>query len=299
MLSQLLRIICCVAIAVGPGLLYAQEATTELPTNRQQRKTRPQYFQAGLGASIGSVRDFATSPLTYRGVLANYSLGITRLDERREGRFTTRFNHGAYHHKTDEGILPVRSKTAVYMLDFSYMKLYRLNRLSGSRWNYKIGGHASANLDVRYNPDLMNAGLGYEVFNTFALSGKVTRVFRRSQGEVTKVLFLKFRRPMVSMLSYQFNVPVMNNTVRNGFAYIGNEQIDSAGLFKGYEAKAFTGTRVSSELAYTRQMQNGNMWRLSYFWDARLVGERFNRFEMANHVVELSILFHLNKTMQR
>lgn len=286
---------CAVVIA----LLAPVAATAQEYSNKQLRKQRPDYLQVGVGLNRGSVRDFATSPITYKGVLANYSIARLRMDTARETKTTIRFNHGTYRYKKTEGV-DVKSKTSVYILDLSYQKLYQLQKLSGKKWNVKLGGMADVNMDVRVNDDLMNAGVGYEVFNTFFLSGKATRIFRYEEATRKKFLFIKYkRRPHMSFLSYQLNLPVMNNTIRNGFAYIGNESLDTSPLFKGYEARAFSGIRVSSELAYTRQMQNGNMWRFSYFWDAYAVGEKFNRLEMANHIVELSLLFHLDKNIQR
>lgn len=288
-------------IMVLAGMLLPEYCNGQVPefTNKQMRKQRPEYWQLGMGLNKGSMRDFATSPITYKGVLFNYSFGYIKMDTTRETRFSTRFNHGTYKYKRTDGI-DLKAKTSMYVLYLNYQKLYQLEKFSNRKWNVKLGGMADVNMDVRINDDLMNAGVGYEVFNTFFLSGKVTRRFKRHEEVNKKFLFIKYRlNPMVSMLSYQLNVPVMNNTVRNGFAYIGNEGINTTPVFKGYEAKAFSGIRLCSELAYTRQIQNGNMWRLAYWWDAYAAGKSFNRFEMANHIVEFSLLFHLDKNIQQ
>lgn len=156
-----------------------------------------------------------------------------------------------------------------------------------------------ANLDFRINDDLMNAGYGYEFFNTFFLSGKVTRRWERTETVHKKFLFIKYKRnPRIAMFSYQLNLPIMHNSLRNGFAYIGNEGLNTSPVFKEYEYKPFGGVRFYSELAYTRQMQNGNMWRVSYIWDAYTSGKGHNRFELSNHIAEVSLLFHLNKNTQ-
>lgn len=291
-----IRSLALVLMLAATQQVYAQQPEF---TNKQLRKQRPEYLQAGFGLNRGSMRDFATSPITYKGVLANYSVGYMKMDTARETRFTTRLNMGSYRYKRTDGI-DLKSKAAVYILDLNYQKLYQLERFSNKKWNVKAGGMVDVNMDVRVNEDLMNAGVGYEVFNTFFLSGKVSRRFKRTEAATKKFLFIKYkRRPMVSLLSYQLNLPVMNNTVRNGFAYIGNEGINTTPLFKEYEAKSFSGIRICSELAYTRQMQNGNMWRLSYWWDAYAAGKDFNRFEMANHILEFSLLFHLDKNVQQ
>lgn len=295
MFLKTFRYITTVALASLALLTQAQDVNL---TNKQKRKQRPDYLQIGLGLNKGSMRDFATSPITYKGVLFNYSLAYLRMDTARETRLSVRFNHGGYRYKRTEGV-EVKSKTAMYVLYLTHYKLYEVRSLSSDKWNVKVGGMVDVNMDVRYNPDLMNAGLGYEVFNTFFLSGKVSRKFQRLEEEQKRFLFIKYKRkPMTSYLSYRLNLPVMNNTIRNGYAYIANEGINSFPLFKEYEAKAFSGIRFSSELAYTRQMQNGNMWQVAYLWDAYAVGKPFNRFEMANHIVEFSLLFHLNKNKQ-
>lgn len=270
---------------------------TEL-TNKQKRHLRPQYFQTGIGINTGSMRDYATSPLTYNGLLANVSMAYLKMDAAREAKFTTRFNLGNYKYKNAVGVNQ-RYKSSIYILNLNYYRLYQLNKFSNDKWNFKLGGMFDINTDVRINQDLQNAAFGYEVFNTLSLSGKVTRRLERKEAVTKKILFKKVTfKPMLAFFSFQLNAPIMNNTVRNGFAYIPNEGINTTPLFKEYEAKAFSGIRISSELAYTRQMPNGNMWRAAYIWDAYAAGKTYNRIEIANHIFELSLLFHLNKQQQ-
>lgn len=283
------------AVLLLPVTLMAQETTL---SKKQIRKERPKYLQVGLGLNRGSLRDFATSPITYKGVLFNYSIGYLKMDTAREVKFTARFNSGSYKYKRLSGV-DVRSRAGMYVLYLNYYRLYRLNKISNSNWHIQAGGMFDANLDFRVNDDLMNAGYGYEFFNTFFLSGKVMRRWERKETEHKKFLFIKYKRnPRVALLSYQLNLPVMHNSFRNGFAYIGNEGLNTSPVFKEYEYKPFGGIRFCSELAYTRQMQNGNMWRVSYLWDAYTSGQGHNRFELSNHIAEVSLLFHLNKNTQ-
>lgn len=285
-------------VCIAGLYIPASGQETEQISRKQIRHQRPKYIQAGLGLNRGSMRDFATSPITYKGILFNYSLGYLKMDDAREVKLSARYNQGSYRYKKTEGI-EVKSKSSQHVLYLNYYRLYQLKKFSNDKWNVKLGGMYDVNLDVRINEDLMNAGVGYEVFNTFFLSGKVSRKYERTETISKKFLFIKYKlKPMVTLFSYQLNLPVSNNTIRNGYAYIGNESLNTTPLFKGYEAKAFSGIRFCSELAYTRQMQNGNMYRVSYIWDAYAVGKDFNRFEMANHILELSLLFHLNKNKQ-
>jgi hypothetical protein len=256
-------------------------------------KTSAKFVQIGLGANRGSMRDFATSPLTYKGLLANYSLGYIKMTPKREVKLSGRFNHGAYRSKRDE-FFPVNSKSSQYMMFIDYARLYTINRWSDKKWAFKAGGTFNTMFDVRVNESLMNAGVGYEMFNTFFLSAKAIRTFQRYADKEKKFLFIKYKRkPRTQQLSYQLNVPVMNNTLRNGFAYIGNEGLNTIPLFKEYEYKAFSGFRLSSELSYTVVTHSSNMWRISYLWDAYAVGKEHRRFEAANHILEFSLLYRI------
>ncbi|MCB0700934.1 MAG: hypothetical protein H6551_05285 [Chitinophagales bacterium] len=285
-----------VLLSMCSSSVFAQDET---PTPKQIRKSRPKYFQTAMGFNRASVRDFATSPITYKGALFNLSMGFLKMDDAREVKFTARYNMGNVGYKRKEGI-DVKSSASVFMLSLNYYRLYQLNSISNDKWNFKLGGMFDANFDTRINGDLLNAAFGYEMFNTFFLSGKVTRVFERTETVQKKLLFIKYKlHPRVQLISYQLNVPVMNNVLRNGYAYIANESIGEIPLFQEYEYKVFSGLRFSSELSYTNQMHNGNMWRVSYIWDAYKAGKSFNRFEMANHIVEMSLLFHLNKNKYR
>ena len=292
-MNKLFAVLLC---AFATTNVFAQE--TDMPTNKEMRKARPNYISIGMGLNRGSVRDFATSPLTYKGMLFNFSAGYQRYDDLRDTRLNFRFNFGGYKYKRETGI-PTSSKASVFALFVNYAKLYRLNKYSNDKWNFKVGGMLDVVTDVRINPELLNAQLGYEIFNTLYASGKVTRKFVRTELKHKKFLFIKYKlKPRVAMLSYQLNLPIINGYARNGFAYLGNESIDGALLFNGYRYKIFSGFRMSSTLAFTRQMANGNMWRVSYVWDAYTTGGQQNRFEMANHIAEFSLLFHLNKNKQ-
>lgn len=292
-MKSLLLIMVALGLCVPGGT--AQETTL---SKKQIRKERPQYLQVGLGLNRGSLRDYATSPITYKGVLFSYSIGYLKMDTAREVKFTARFNNGSYKYERTTGIQS-NSRASMYVLYLNYYRLYRLNKLSNSNWYVQAGGMFDANLDFRINDGLMNAGYGYESFNTFFVSGKVTRRWERTETVHKKFLFIKYKlNPRIALFSYQLNLPVMHNSLRNGFAYIGNEGLNTSPVFKEYEYKPFGGIRFCSELAYTRQMQNGNMWRISYLWDAYTSGRGYNRFELSNHIAEFSLLFHLNKNTQ-
>lgn len=282
---------CCLLL----GLLLFSSATAQELSKKQIRKQRPKFVHVGIGLNRISVRDFATSPLTYTGATFNFSLGHLAVDSNREVRYGLRFNAGGAGYKRIDGV-EVQTNASIFILNLNYYRLYNIRSLSNSKWNYKLGGMFDGGLNVRLNNSLLNAGYGYEIVNTFFLSGKVTRSFVREEPKTIKIGFIKKTlKPRTINLSYQLNLPVMHNALRNGYSYIGNEAINEPILFNEYEYQAFSGLRFNSELAYTNVMHNGNRWRLAYIWDAYTADDAFNRLEVANHIVEFSLLFRLNK----
>lgn len=259
------------------------------------RDVSSKYLDINMGVTNLSVRDFATSPLTYSGTLFNAGIGHLSFTRQREVEYGAKFGVGRGYYRNTEGV-NVNNAASVYVLNAFYSRLYRINSISNSKWNFKVGGMADAMMDVRLNGAFQNAGYGYEMINTLFLSGKVTYMYERKSYDTTKVLFIKrVLRPRKVDVSYQLNVPFMNNALRNGYAYIGNESINTTPLFKEYDYLWFSGLRFTSELGYTNYMHNGNMWRASYLWHVLKTDDEFNRFEMAGHAFEFSLFFHLNK----
>ncbi|SHJ52792.1 hypothetical protein SAMN04488028_101409 [Reichenbachiella agariperforans] len=258
-------------------------------------KARPSYLEIGLGLDYSTYRDFATSPLVYRGLAQNISLHYQRMDKVRE----TRFGGDYYHSNTYASLVKNEvAVAAVTTLTFNFSKLYQIKSISSDKWSYKAGGMALFTGNLRANPTLQNATYGYEIFFNLLGSAKITRDLSRQTEKSRKFLFIKYKlKPRDKNLSFQLNVGLLNHNIRNGYTYINQESLLNSGnfLFADYEINSFSGFRMSSALEYTHFLANKNALKFSYVWDAYTTGGEENQFEASHHNLKIALLFGLKK----
>ena len=257
---------------------------------KQVRKAAPTFFISGLGVNSLRFRDFATSPLIYQGTSAFLTLGREKRFENRIKEFEFSYNFGLPKAKSDR--VATRSQTHLFFLNTS--RLFKIKEVLPEKWDLDAGFLLSSALSFRYNPSLQNNSFGYEYFFNVMGSARVSRDISRVESQTKKLWFLKLKlKPKDRVVSFRFDPGIMNNSVRNGFAYIGQSAIlNDIQPFDDYKVRLFSGLRFRTVLSYTRYLDNGNGLKLSYIWDAYRTGKRdYDRFELANHIFGFSLLF--------
>lgn len=276
-------------VLLSIGVLHSArpESFSSQGDSTKVKVLRPCYAGLGIGNNRSSFRDFATSPLFYSGVSRTVSIFVDRPSDKKDMFIQARYGAGTYMVKGYNSYSDLKSLAARYSM------LWKINPISGNKFNIKIGGTFDAWWDFRTNAKLMNNGFGSEMFATFFLSAKVSHpiVFT----ETKKLWFLKFN-PRYRNTSFQLNLPVMNNTYRNGYIYSNAAGLDgnsNPNPLKGYEFKAFSGLRLSTTLMYEQAIFNNNILRFTYDWDMLLSGKEYDQFQMANHIFLVSLVLKL------
>lgn len=258
----------------------------------QKLPSTQSYVEIGLGIGYGQFRDFATSPLIYNGFpgMLNFAYKMDR--PKKETYTGVQYSIGYYDVTVSSSI----TRSLVNKLDLYYQHLHIVSRISADKWNFKVGGQANITGNYRYNPSLQNNSVGVEMINTLFVSGKVTGDVSRLLVKDKKVWFFHFHKePRHRKLSFQLNVGVLNNSFRNGYAYIDQSAvINDPKAFGGYEYTWFTGFRMSSVLDYTIFLHNQNAVQFSYVWDAYHTGGDANRLEFGTHFLKFALLFKTN-----
>ena len=263
---------------------YAQEDTTQVKTKKEIRKSRPTYVKIGTGFGSAKFRDFATSPLFYKGKPFSFEVSRLKKDEKREGEFGGVFSLGTFSEASGKG-------SKVKIMDLYYSQLYKINPISSDKWTISAGGLANLTGNIRVNAALQNNSFGLDIIPTLYGSVKAEKTLSTEESEFKKFWFIKFK-PKKRVLSYRLNTGIFNSSYRNGYAYLGpSGGTDSPKLIDGYEFKAFSGLRMGSELDYTIYMKNKNALRWSYLWDVYRTGT-LDKFEMASHTLQFSLLFN-------
>lgn len=249
------------------------------------------YLALGFGLNRSYFRDFATSPLIYSGYPLHISLSYIELDKQRESAVSLSYSFGQY--KTDFN--NHASESMVNTVSFNYLELFQLENLSTAKFNLKVGGQFNATANHRENAALFNNDEGVDLISTLFASAKGTLDLSREEEKSKKFLFINYTlKKRVRRLSYNLNVGVVNSSYRNGFAYLSpSAPLNEDDFFADYELHIFKGFRLNSTLDYTIYLQNKNAVQFSYVWDAYRTGGHHDNFEMAAHILKVSLLFGL------
>lgn len=270
----------------------SQTEETSAISRKEWRKNIPAYIgvSAGLGGSV--FRDFATSPLFYKGVAKYIALSYSKSNFERESEIGLSYSFGN-HHNNFNNHLQISNVKSVSLF---YSRLYQLQSLSSPKLNVKVGGLINATGNFRINEGLANNGIGYEIIPTLFGSVKIEKDISTKEEKNKKFLFIKYNsKEKTRNLAFRLNVGLVNSSYRNGYAYSGQASLlNKFALFDDYQFKVFSGFRMSSSLDYTVFLKNKNALRFSYAWDAYKTGGNLDKFEMATHTLKFSLLFNTN-----
>ncbi len=253
---------------------------------------QPKYLELGVGLSYSYFRDFATSPIFYKGYSPSISLAYQRHNTKNESRFGFHFRQGNY----DFQIRNEYARANLQAYEFQFKHLVVLSRFSNSKWITKVGGEAIGTINLRSNSVLNNAGFGAEAIYNLMLSAKVERDVSRKTTKQGKFLFINYNwKPRRRLLTYQFNTGLLNGHYRNGYAYVHQQRIiNEENWLSDYKHTIGQGLRFSSRLDYTLFFRNANAVQFSYLWDAYSTREENTAFEFAAHLIQFSLLIGLN-----
>ncbi|PID95600.1 MAG: hypothetical protein CSA94_00755 [Bacteroidetes bacterium] len=271
--------------------VFSQIAPTNInTTNHQQRENRSVYLKYNTGIGISIYRDFATSPLYYSGIILSTDFSRLRTGFNKET--VVHFSHfyGLYSSYYNDHI----AQSTVLGVSQSYAMMYCIKYSKNKKTNLKVGGMLKSLFLVRINSSLMNNGFGYEWFPTLFGSAKLTVDVSRKQEKHKRFLLWDYTlKPRRKDFSFLLNIGLINASLRNGFAYLGQSVVENDfRLFDGYQFKLFSGARVQSSLAYTIHLYNKNALEFSYDWEVLTAKNDFSLFEMSSHVLKLSFLFN-------
>ena len=275
-----------------PFVSFSQSESIPIFSKKELRKNRPIYigFTAGLNSS--NFRDFATSPLIYKGILKHIALSCIKYDQKRESEIGLSYSFGNCKNSYNRHL----TRSEVKTLSIYHSQLYQLNKLSSEKLNIKIGGLFNTIGNLRINESLQNNAEGIEIIPTFFGSIKIVKDVSRKEAKDKKFFFIKYHlKQRFRNLSFRLNVGLINSSFRNGFVYSGQSTIlNKPEPYDDYQFMVFSGFRASGVLNYTISLKNKNKVQLSYLWDAYKTGGELDKFEMARHTFKLTFLFNTN-----
>lgn len=272
-----------------PAIIFGQLFTVDLTPKEINRGQ----FTA-LSTSIGqiSLRDFATSPLTYKGPLFIFNISSEKLHNKRDSKYGIEYNKGiAVNNFNNE-----TASSNINIIGVNYQELFKLPIKSNEEWNFKAGGMLDINTVIRTNEALQNNTLGLEILPTIFASGKVEKDISNKKTKTINLLYYRIIiPPSERKLAYTINLGLLNSNIRNGFSYINQSSVtNNRDYFEGYQFQFPSGFRINTALDYSKVLPNKNRIKYSYVWDANQTDRKNNRLEIASHSFRITYLFNKN-----
>ena len=284
------KLLCFCFILMRCGLASAETADSSSGLPILNRPFRS--LQFGMARTNSVFRDFATSPLFYRGGPTQYSLAWAKEEGKHDRRLLLKYQSGNFKPENES----VKTQSLAHSLNIQYSRLWHIG--TWKKTDVRVGGMMDLSGNLRVNPALQNNAGGLEIFNTLFASARISQDVSRLEEKKTKILWLiPWRKvPRRRTLSFQLNAALMNNNYRNGYIYSNQANItNKPNIVYNYKFNAFSGYRLNTALEYSIFLSNGNAIRYSWYWDALQSGEEFNRFEMGQHAFQLAFLFNMPK----
>jgi hypothetical protein len=298
------RLLIFLSLALG---VQATGMSQSKPKSEPNESEKPvfvptRYFVTSYGSGNAGFRDFATSPLFYRGSMMSLQMAWhkKRLQSMREWSLETSFSATSAQLPEEQTYEPISS--AVFSSSsLSYTYMQHLPKLDKGKFTFAAGGIWLNTFNFRMNQSLGNNAVGLEFFSNIMAAGSVH--YDASHAKSGRRYYLKnlyyTRHPRNQRLSFQFNAGLLNWNYRPGYAYKELPELDGsktnpfALVLSGFDWK-LNGYRFGSEFSFTRFKQNGNAVKWSYSWDILHAPGRFDSFQMAMHRIRFSLLFNRN-----
>ena len=265
----------------------------------EQKPSRKSYFLSGIGFSSVRYRDFATSPLFYRGPGLNFNIGWKWQEEKWEQILGPELTIAWSSAAAPSSQYFQTSTTAIFSsLSLYYHYLRKIDKLCWGKQETKLGGALLLTGNLRYNSDLGNNSLGIELITNLMFSAKISRDLSRRAEKDFHLWFIKRTlKPVERHVSFQMNIGLLNMNYRPGYAYVYDAEINGSNtsLFKynfADYAWKINGWRLGTMIEFHKFRKSGNARKWAYVWEAAHVPGRFEPFQMASHRIQLTLMIN-------
>jgi hypothetical protein len=252
-------------------------------------------FFSGLSYSTIGYRDFATSPLFYRGPALELSIGwpVMKAKSYRE------FGMNALAGLTDASVpdnseFEVKTPARFFSGNVNYNYLRKTEFLSPKYLLY-LGLSAVSRFHFRINPALGNNGTGVEAFFNFMASGRIEKDFSKKSGEGKAWLVFRRKNETNRTLAFQLNIGLLNFNYRPGYAYSGFSEFDGTNtnglqFILNEHSWSLNGMRFQSRLEWiiNKRKKYSNRW--VYSWELITAPGKYEEFQFVAHSFTYSVL---------
>lgn len=259
-------------------------------SNDTLKMRKEQHLSNGFNRPL--FRDFATSPLYYSGLGLGLSKAWLSANSKYENINEMNFNANVVFDEAPKSdFFEGRSIGAFVNLNLYSHLLLPATFVHLKNFNLMYGGAFILTQNIRINPDLGNAGAGFESLGNLMLSSKIERDISRKTSKTFHFWFIeKDLIPVSRKIAFQLNIGLLNFNYRPGYAFRYDKDPDVAAtdyLFSQYQLK-LNGWRFGTRLDFTRYFSTGNGKQWSYHWDIVHAPGTYEAFQMASHSIRFT-----------
>lgn len=282
------------------NISYAQKGNDSIETDLSAGSSF--YTRLSPGITHPVYRDFATSPLFFRGVGFNLALAWSKQSETRSRIFQIETAGALMSPKTPESeYIQSGGRSLFWQFNVFYQEMWKLGKMSNATYNTKVGGRLMTTQNIRVNKALQNNTMGLESIYNLMASAQVTRdISREKEKEINLLLFQPVLKPVKRKLRFLLNVGVLNVNYRPGYAYAYDSELNGTETgpvkwaFDSYRW-SLNGWRIETQLEFIKFLSNGNAKSWSYVWRAAHVPGKHEAFQMASHQLRFTLFFNTKK----
>lgn len=248
------------------------------------------YLNLSAGADRLSLRDKATSPLIYKGIIPSFRLSAYSAKEHRK-YFQSHLQYAFGNVNNSTGV--EFSQSFNHVIWFQAQQMYAAAVQRKSEWF--LGGTVDLVNQIRINPKLMNNSFGLDFVQTLFFSAEYRYHIQAQKDKVYDFYLFKVknRADRLKYFSFLVHVPLWLSSYRNGYAYANQTGVvNGINPLDGYEFKVWNGFRMMTQVSFVKALKNKNRYQLSYVWDAYKVGGA-QAFTVAHHNVQFSLWYNL------
>jgi hypothetical protein len=272
-------------------LLIGETLLSQTQTDSSNYFNNSNYIDISSGLAIGNLRDMATSPLFYTGVLPTVDFSYSDYFNKNLIKVNLSSLNGIYVRTTVDDFYS--SSANIINFELSYYKHY--DEYDDGSLMHWPGISLNNYTAIRINNSFGNAAFTLDNISSMNLNYMITKNFTRKAKEKKFLWLIKYKRKQKDYLfSFKTGIPVYSLIYRPGFTNPGNAT-QTETLLPGYKftGKVFSG--INTNLGIARMLKNGNMIKFSYNWDFFTSGKySLNRLDYSKHSFLFSLVFKLN-----
>lgn len=278
------------------SVVKANNNNSDTITNNVTPNSRAQFLQIGINGGWFSVRDYATSPLIYRGFLPGPQIGFSLEARKMEAWLNFDFSYGK---QTTRNYPETDANSAKAYNNYLNLTLARkFNIGNWTKTKLLVGGNLELIANFRDNLKFNNANFNWEGFGAVGPMILFQKTWDFRSKQINMGLFRWPFRERTIKISTSFSVPMITAVSRPLYATISDfvDGISPTFSMKDLKYASFhTFFNIDSHTRISYFLHNGNRLLFSYHWYYYNYHPADNKVSGVAGLFSLSFLFRLNK----